>query len=803
MDDASEYLEPLTDRELEILRLIRDGLSNKEIAERLFLTVGTVKWYNKQTFQKLGVSSRTQAIARAQALGLIGDPEQAAPTTSLPLQTSPFIGREAELAAVQARLLDPTCRLLTLIGPGGIGKTRLALEVVGRCAKADSKAFPHSIYFVPLQPLTVSDFIVSAIAETIQFQFSSADEPKQQLLQYLREKSYLLILDNFEHLLDGAGIVNEILAIAAKIKVVVTSREALNLQEEWLYEIEGMPSPSAIEKLENYEAVQLFAYHAHRMRSAFRLTDEAEGVMRICVLAEGMPLALVLAAAWVRVLSCQEIAEAIEHNWELPPSELRNIPERHRSIQAVIDHSWRRLSSEEKAAFMKLSVFRAGFTPEAAREVGGATLGVLANLQDKSLLRRGANRHYEIHELLRRYGEAKLNDLPDELAITQTNYVTYYGKLLAGLRDDMWRVRHKQAVTQVKQEIDNIRYAWHLAVFNANWSFFQQSAEAIWHYYNDTNLFEEGLTIYQQAIQNLSPRMHNPTHAFVLALLAYSPGQFLFRLGRLTEAQGMADQSLAWLKQSEFRDSHTEMYIKGGAFQIACALSHYESAKYYAHELLVVGQQAGDEITLIAGHLFCEKVACATGDLTSSRFHLNEVAKFNLSYASSWLFAYFLNELGKLELAEQNFDAAKTYLMKSMELFNEHHDTANAAGALILLGNIHRKWEQNTEAAIYFFDALKKSNAVRAPPVIIDALIEIASLLVEVSELRIALEILERVQLHPALGHTSKIRLEAVLANIPENLKPGVASTAAMDEALQIAMMAALKMEALLGGNVP
>src|SRR5262245_51663243 len=214
--------------------------------------------------------------------------------------TLPFVGRTRELADITARLLDPACRLLTLTGLGGSGKTRLALEA----AKALAPQFPQGTVFVPLQPLTRSELLVPNIAQALGVTFFGEAEPQQQLLDYLHDKTLLLLLDNFEHLLDGAALVNSLLAAAPGVTILVTSREALSLREEWLYPLKGMSTPPSIyaTSLEDYEAVQLFLSHARRVQPHFDMANEREAVIRICQMTAGLPLAIELAASWLKGL---------------------------------------------------------------------------------------------------------------------------------------------------------------------------------------------------------------------------------------------------------------------------------------------------------------------------------------------------------------------------------------------------------------------------------------------------------------------------------------------------------------------
>lgn len=334
------------------------------------------------------------------------------PISSLPALFTPLVGREVELAALARLLRNPQCRLLTLIGQVGIGKTRLAIEV----ASTQGELFPDGVYFVPLVSLPSPEFIVPTIADALGFTLSASIDPKLQLLNHLREKCLLLVLDGLEHLLEGAGLLAELLQQAPALKLLVTSCERLSLQAEWLFVLQGLPVPpfDQVQQAEEYGAVKLFVRSAGQAQVGFKLSaEERPWVVRICQLVEGMPLAIELAAVWVRLLSCREIAQEIERTLDFLSASARDLPERHRSMRAAFDHSWHLLSIEEQQALAKLSIFRGCFQREAAAEVAGVSLPLLTALVDKSLLRCNQcheTGRYSLHELIRQYAADKLHE---------------------------------------------------------------------------------------------------------------------------------------------------------------------------------------------------------------------------------------------------------------------------------------------------------------------------------------------------------------------------------------------------------
>ena len=327
---------------------------------------------------------------------------------NLPFQPTTFVGRTEELAAIKQLLNDPVCRVLTLLGPGGIGKTRLSIEA----GTEQLQYHGNGVYFVPLTPVGSPSLIISAIASAIQVSFDGADDPCSQILRYLAEKQMLLIMDNFEHLLEGSDLLIAILQSAPNVKFLVTSRERLNIQEEWVLALEGLsfPTGESCQQLETYSAVQLFIQRARQIQANFSLIENAEAVRTICQQVEGIPLAIELATTWLRAMSCPQITTHIASGLDFLSTPLRNVPARHRSLHVVFEQSWNQLLSAEQSVLMRLSVFRGGFDLAAAEQVAGASLMLLAGLADKSLIRINATGRYDLHELLRQYGAEKLRD---------------------------------------------------------------------------------------------------------------------------------------------------------------------------------------------------------------------------------------------------------------------------------------------------------------------------------------------------------------------------------------------------------
>ena len=448
--------EPLSDREHEILSCLAEGLSNREIAGKLHLSNGTVKWYNSQIYSKLRVDNRQAAIERATSLGLLTDAEVTpAVKHNIPSQTSAFIGRERELDELGQLLIDDQLRLITILAPGGMGKTRLALESARRWLSA----FPDGVFFISLAPVSAVDHIIATIADDI-LEFHADGGQREQLLNYLHQRRLLLVLDNFEHLLSGVSIITEILRAAPHVKILVTSRERLNLSGEQVFKLGGMAFPEKdIPYLpRKYDAVEFFIQRARLAWRDFEVqTEDMPHLARICQVVGGMPLGMMLAAAWIEVLSLEEIAAAISSSPDVLTSQMRDLPERLHSIRTVFEHSWQQLSESDRESYAKLSVFRGGFTSDAARVVAGASVQTLRTLINRALVTSTAERRYEMHELLRQYAEDKLHSAGLE-SETRSIYAEFFVQLAEAAEPELQNGSEKW-YGLLATEIDNLRAA--------------------------------------------------------------------------------------------------------------------------------------------------------------------------------------------------------------------------------------------------------------------------------------------------------------------------------------------------------
>jgi len=389
---------------------------------------------------------------------------------NLPVQPTPFIGRQQELRDLKRLLCDePASRLLTLLGPGGCGKSRLAIEAGMHLAESNAGQFPDGVWFVPLAALSSADSVILEIAKAINMTFMADDTPRlQQLSGYLAQRRLLLIIDNYEHLLNKRGptIPVEILGEAEQVTILVTSRIRLNVQAEQLFPVSGLLYPglgsqAAWSSGDIYSAIILFETSAQRVRKEFSLTESNwPAVVEICKALNGMPLALELAAAWIEALDPEEIAAEITKSIDFLSATWVDIPKRQRSMRAVFNASWELLSQAEKESLKRLSVFRGPFPRAAAAAVTGLDMPVILSLINKSWLARDEQGCFSMHEVLRQFCHQELSKNVDTWREARRRHAAYFAGWLQELGSDLRGAQQRQALSAIEGSFENIRLAW-------------------------------------------------------------------------------------------------------------------------------------------------------------------------------------------------------------------------------------------------------------------------------------------------------------------------------------------------------
>ncbi|MBI1293420.1 hypothetical protein GC175_00495 [bacterium] len=471
----------------------------------------------------------------------VATPEAQA-SSRLPNFFTPFIGRQDELALLHERLADKHCRLITLVGAGGMGKTRLSVEA----AQHQSEHFADGVYFVPFAGVQNLEAVIDTLAAALGVTFVGGERTaQQQLFDWLRPRQALLVLDNLEHLLAAAPLLVEMLHAAPKVKILVTSREPLGVQAEDQIAVTGLDVPSAddIESAGQYTAVRLFVDRAYRLNKRFRLsTENVADVVRICRLVEGRPLGLELAAVHTVRQSCHAIADAIVADLGFLAVDLPDLPPRQRSLRAVFEQSWQTLTPAEQSAFARLSIFRNPFGLDAAIAVAGASLPILTRLSNTHLIEfhdedSKEGDRFRIHELLRQFAAAKLAEmLPNHYAL-ERRHAEYF--LIWLSRQDQIRngIQPRRCAETIQSVLDDVRAAWQWASSTGALDLPARALPVLASFYTLRGMHAE--------LDRMCRMTLTQTHENEVALRA----QLLIYLGSALEKQGKVEEAHRTLNQ--------------------------------------------------------------------------------------------------------------------------------------------------------------------------------------------------------------------------------------------------------------
>ena len=633
---------------------------------------------------------------------------------NLPRELTPFIGREPELTALGQLLDDAQCRLLTIVGPGGIGKTRLAVEA----AHHSEELFPDGVWFVPLVSLNSPILIVPAIAGALDFKFQDPTNPQAQLLRYLRSKRALLILDNAEHLLDGVGVFTEILKDCQQVKLLVTSRERLNLLSEWVFDLQGLPAPpnDQVERFEAYSSVALFLQSARRVRAGFEMRkDERQWVLKLCRTVEGMPLGIELSAAWVGLLSCEEIAKEIEHNLDFLSVSMRDLPERHRSLRATLDQSWKLLNAEEKLIFSRLSVFHGSFSREAAQAICGASLAVLSSLKNKTLLYRNDQEYYSLHEIIRAYARERLEESGEAPEIHRL-HAEYCVVLSEAAKAQIRGPEQSRWLERLERDHDNIRaaLAWSTHPSHHAAELGLRLCAALGYFWDMRGHASEGRRWLQAALELPAPsssagespnaKLEREAYIALRIKVLVASGGLTTLQGDYEAARSYAREALLLCQQTGNKTYMATCLMNLGNTEIH--LGNYAQALVLHEQALALRRELEDKPGIASSLVNMGFAAMSRGDYSSARAFLLECVSLRRELGDKFGIALALGNLGEVAIAEQDYASAQSLLEESLSLRREIGDERGIAFCLIRFANLERARCNYTKARDLYWESL-------------------------------------------------------------------------------------------------
>ena len=677
------------------------------------------------------LGQRTEALAAYEAfcqtldeeLGVTPLPETAALADQIrdagaerPYQLPPreqnLVGRRDELGRLASQLANPTQRLHTIVGPGGVGKTRLALEAAWLVATSHLGPFNQGVFFVPLASVAAVEVemagfnpLVTAVAEALGYTFAGSAEPQAQLLGYLQDKHLLLVLDNLEHLMaPGRALILALLQKAPRLNLLVTSRERLNLAEEQVLALGGLPTASDDAALS--PAMALFVQRAQQVEPRFALAAEGDwaetAVAQICQLLDGLPLAIELAAAWVRLLSCPEILAELRQNVDSLSATAVDLPQRQRSLRAVFDYSWQLLTPDEQQTLAQLAIFQAGFDRQAAAQVAQARLPQLSALLDKSFLRRQmgdggdmvtrATSRYEMLTVVRQFAS---EHLADEAALRE-RYGRYFLALVADQEAALQGSQQRTALALMNQEMENIRQAWRFAVMQGESEAINQATAALSLYLYMRSWFREGLELFGQA----TDRLAGQASPQLVAKLQARQGWFAFLSGQPDQALDLLSRALASLPPDGEPEALT--YALNFLAVVNSSLGDFATAEALCAQALASATATNQRYSQAISHNILSQVAYQQGAYAQAQTASQTSLKLEQALGNRWSMGFSLVNLGRVAYALGDYATAQARYEESLAIRREMQDARGQGLCQLYLGDTAVASQNYAEAAVQF-----------------------------------------------------------------------------------------------------
>lgn len=512
---------------------------------------------------------------------------------NLPVQPTPFLGRARELDEVCGLLSKPDCRLLTLLAPGGTGKSRLALQAAARMITG----FRHGAFFVKLEDVPSAAMIPAAIASTMSLRFSGPAPEEEQLASFLADREVLIIADNFEHLSNESPVLSRLLAKAPGLKLVVTSRHRLNLREEQVYELHGMNLPALDgTDLEECDASSLFLSSADRADPGYQPgKSDRRAIASICAILDGSPLGIELASSWVRMVSPADIEKELRRNFELLDSAPLDMPGRHRGLEAVFEYSWSLLDDRERDALSGLSVFAGQFEPDAASEVAGCGLPILRRLVDKSLIQCPERGWFAMHPIVHAYAAGKLAREPARLEDLRERHARHFAAKMREVTPELSQGSSAEALRKVEAALPNLVPAWDHAAERWSASDARVFFVAMSHLFIVRCTLTTGWQIFEGKLRQYRERwgaQPEPAQAALMSGLLERMATFRNLSGSLDESRPLLAEALELAARSN--DPELEPRILGTLGVLEARLANHPEAKDYFHRMLAKLEETGN-----------------------------------------------------------------------------------------------------------------------------------------------------------------------------------------------------------------
>jgi len=712
----------------------------------------------------------------------------------LPVQRTNFVGRKIELFQVNKLLRDRNCRLLTLTGPGGVGKSRLASE----SAKLILDEFPEGVYFISFDGFINGDLIVLKIAEALGFTIDSIAtplSPENQLINFLRKKHVLLVLDGFDQLVTHGKVLSKILENAPGVKIMITSREKMDLMGEWIFTLPGLPVPEREDHASLFvnDSIRLFVSRVDQLTPGFHpSSEEYLYIADICSYIEGNPLGIELAASWSEVLTIEEIKKEILEDVDFLAAGIQDLPRGHQSLRAVFNSSWDLLSEKQQETLSCLSVFQDAFNRQAAQFVAQADIMQLSELVNKSLVVAGDQGRFSLHSLIRQFAQEKLSKKVDKQLEVENRYSHYYEDLLNRCKDDLMESDMLLARREIRQELTHVLAAMHWICLHGESASVLETLQVLLGFFA-VHVWFEGVNFFAGLAKarkhyleriNLDPKFD----PIVLACCVHQ-AFLLSNLGQIDESEAISRTCCKALGDLGLKAELSECWHNLGVN--ASFRGEYEASQSLLEDAIYLGKES-DHILwpsylLWLGHVYFLMGAYEDGMLTLNKCHAIFMKK-----GTYWGAAFALSKMGlasdglgeherairyhqsALDVFERvenyagkgyclsrmsisachlgDYEQSKIYAEKGFQIFEviDHH--WGLSSALSCLGFAHYGLGNSQQACQAFCEALAISNRDQMAPLSLYALAGLALIMMERGQSAQAHSLLVYVKHHPKMA---------------------------------------------------
>lgn len=733
---------------------------------------------------------------------------------NLPVSATAFVGRADEIAQIEAWMAQPNSQLLTVVAPGGMGKTRLAQEA----ARAAIGTFADGVWLVSLVAQTTTEEAFTAVAAATGFTFSGTQPLSEQLLAHLNPLETLLIFDNMEHLLTEAllDFISQLLTNAPDLFIIATSRERLRLQAETVLDLTGLsfpnpqsPAPSPQPPIPTYPAVSLFTNRAQKVQPAFTLDGQETAVIHLCQLVGGLPLALELAATWTRGLSVADIVAELQKGLGNLTTTLRDIPARHRSLHAVIETSWQQLSADEQQLFRRLAVFRGGFTRTAAAQVAAATVPQLLTLLDRSFIQLGGDQRYRRHPLLRQFAQERLAEDEAEESGTTATHARTFAKFVSEREPALYGSDVATVVAEIGADLENIRLAWQWGLNEQSAAILHQMITGVSRFFSDQSRYMEASAFFENSLLQIEAWPQTAVNEQIGIKCRVELGFYLTQNGRFDDAEAILLQAKDQLEKHDLvttkiaclkhlgdvssdkgnwqhartyleealalcrnvdQQNHHQMVILNSLANHEVKDGRYEQAMAYFNEAMILAKAANQPLRVAILH---NNMAIVANRL---QHYEESIQQYELAYKlfeqnnHDWGMAATTHNIGMAYTTLEQYEQALAYTERAHALHKKIGHQRGLVGGLASFGNIYHKMGKRRQARRYFYDGLRLSQEVGVTWAAISILVDVAGLEISYGAFNKALLLLTFAVLHPAVEAETKQTGEKLLDELRTEL---------------------------------